>query len=73
MDKFTVRGIKNETFTILAVESMDALPASKAALINSGKEPVKYVMARVIEGTRKKPYTVYAYRFVNSGEFISAF
>lgn len=62
---------KHETFTIDSIENIDHLPHSKDALINSGKEGVVYHMKRVIEGTRKKSYTLLCYRFVNSNSFIT--
>lgn len=69
---FQIQGMPaGERYTIAGTESMDDLPNSKRALIASGKEPVRYAMARHIEGTRKKPQTVYAWRFEKSGRFIS--
>lgn len=73
MDTFTIPGYKGETFTIKAVENVDDLPATKAALIKHGKEPVRYVLDRVIAGTRKKPYAIHCWRFVGSQNFISAY
>ena len=72
-NQFEIAGHKGEKFTVKGLEKMHDLKASKAACIKSGKHPARYVMERVIEGTRKKAMTIYALRFKKSGNFISAY
>lgn len=71
MKTYSIQGMASETFTIEATESVDHLPNSKAALVKSGKEPVLYIMRRYTEGTRKKSWTVRAWRFENTDRFIT--
>lgn len=69
---YTINGVKNETFTIEGTDNLEGLDNLKKELIKSGKEPVQYLMRRVVAGTRKKDYTVPCWRF-NSGGFVKMF
>ena len=66
-----IKGISNETWTVGEIDYMEGRPNSRAKLIESGKEPVIYIMERVIEGTRKQEKTALAYRFKGTDTFIS--
>ena len=62
---------KNETFTIESTEDMGHLELIAADLVKYGKETIMYTMKRIIEGTRKKSYTVSCWRFAGTDTFIS--
>lgn len=70
---YKIRGIANETYKInKTVHPSEYGLGEKSIekLVESGKEPVLYLMDRVIDGTRKKPETIFAWRFAQTNIFI---
>ena len=61
---------RHESFTILRTENIDHLQNIQKLLIKNGKEPILYILQRVVSGTRKKPYSLQCWRFANSNNFI---
>lgn len=67
----TVPGYKGEKFRIVGINKVGAeFPNTARALRKSGKYPAQYVLERVISG-RMKPWSICAWRFRDSKNFIS--
>ena len=72
--KITLKGHGNETFTVTAVQSLVGICDNIADLYkDSGKETSTFTLTRNIEGTRKVPYTVQCFRFIESGNYAPVF
>lgn len=69
---YSIEGYSNETFTIESTQNIEHLTEIAKVAVSTGKEPVLYTMRRVVEGTRKKPYSVQAWKFKDSGNFVGA-
>jgi len=65
----TIREIPRESFTLDSINPLRNQPHLKADLIDRGFFPHIYTLARVTEGTRKRPYKVLALRNAATHEF----